>query len=382
MVSQRLSAFSPIGLTLSTDSLSCIIVLWYDSAMPHKWVISFLIVICIPSLAFASFVLDDWNGHPEIVGGVLPTYIHSGFAFGDISGLAGVGYTQRKIWQNPVTGVILTDDPLVYDVLGFDWALSLSHDFGPFSGSLGYMGSYEQSFDSMIAGSTRQNGSTTYTVDPISTWFTSLGTTAKASPYYGDLSGLGTTFFAKLGFGLGPFTFATELVLGLWYYRIEANATFSKPLIAFQGSKELNLYEIQLVDNFSVDYAGGSFVPFSVQGVSSLGSKVRGYNSWTYTTAFNAVNNLDLRFNGPEVFWKGIFPRMIAFFDIGFGVGDYYNTSIAAGPTFLSSIGFQLSSSLTSHADIGYQIAYLMSGHNYTQYGSPIVGEITIKLRF
>ncbi len=40
--------------------------------------------------------------------------------------LGKVGYQERLVWQNPVSGSLLMADPLVYDQLLFDWTLGLN----------------------------------------------------------------------------------------------------------------------------------------------------------------------------------------------------------------------------------------------------------------
>ena len=96
---------------------------------------------------------------------------------GRIPFLAGAGYNQRKVWQDPWTGDVWQEmnpgeslkkdvGPIIYDVLQTEWEIRFSQGFldSPVANkdlltlSAGYNGRFEASGDSFRKGSWRENG--------------------------------------------------------------------------------------------------------------------------------------------------------------------------------------------------------------------------------
>ena len=142
-----------------------------------------------------------------------------------------------------------------------------------------------------------------------------------------------------------------------------------------------DMFTITLVDRGNVNWTDGSMVPVWAQGPVSLGRKVRGFNTWTYNTQFTAVNIFDVRFAGPNLGVKGIFPSVILFYDIGYGCGKYFNTQISEG-NFLMSTGVQVTVSFFDFIDLGYQVAYLFSGEKFSEGTKKVVASFTFFLDF
>jgi len=355
------------------------------------------------------------EGHPEILGGILPTYTHMGANYEGWSFLEnretrlelllGLGYTQRKIWQNPNAGSPLFDDPLVFDVVRTNWSVRLNQSLdgkNHISPYIGYEGTFEYYLDSMVQGSSRQNGSTAYPVQSIATWFSPSSVN---SPYYPDLKGVDTTmlgttlvaglsytdmkntlvtsdgFSSDLSFRYAPTVLNNLLDGTASFYSIDSTSRYAKTLYSLKDAKDLNVYSIVVSDKVNLNWTNGNAVPLYYQGPVSLGQKMRGFSAWTYNTQFTAINSFDLRFSGPEPFFSGIFPRMNLFLDIGYALGNYFNSSVSYGGVFLASSGVQLAVAIFDYLDLGYQLAFLLAGHNYENYNDTIVGSVTLTLK-
>ena len=151
--------------------------------MKKKLFLVTIAVLALLSGAYASdfkFVFGDLGQHAEILGGFLPTYLKAGAIEGhttEIDFLAGAGYNQRKVWQDPWTGDVWQEmnpgeslkkdvGPIIYDVLQTEWEIRFSQGFldSPVANkdlltlSAGYNGRFEASGDSFRKGSWRENG--------------------------------------------------------------------------------------------------------------------------------------------------------------------------------------------------------------------------------
>jgi hypothetical protein len=370
--------------------------------MVRKCISVCFLFFLLPSLLFASwsFVFESWDGHPQIASTLVPTSVRAGTAYDKIvlfSGwqtdlllLGGVGYLQRSLYQNPQTGALLGSNPFIFDLLHFDWTIGLKQYFDTErrqSLFLGYRGSYEQAFDSMAAGKTISSG----LVLDIPTWMATYGPDA----LYGPLSGVGTSIIVQyscdrlidtlvtsdgysftVSLGLGPKLLNTNAS----YLSLEGSAQVATTLHQVLEKKK-NVYSIVLVDRLAFAASYGSFVPFSVQERTSQGSLVRGFGAYQYPRDVVLANQLELRVNGPENFTKGLFPRFLFFFDLGYGFGQLMNTNVqSSGLT--ASFGPALTFVLTDYLNIGYQMAYLIAGTNADHPGAKIVGEIQAHIRY
>lgn len=363
--------------------------------------ISIFLLFMLPTLLFASisFAYDSWEGHPRIGSGLIPTGIRAGAAVKGIPlfhewdtsilMLGKVGYHERMLWQDPVTGIVRSTNPVIYDYFGFDWTLGAQQSFGAEQKHnlfVGYRGSFEYGLDSMIVGDTLSTGvvqslssylsAGNVSYGPLTTFGTSLGISYRYDVLTNFLSTLdGYRLSADLWFG------PKLLNSNASYTLVEAEMLGAKTLASVRETDDRNLYSIVLVDRLSASAAFGTNIALPVQQVSSLGSKVRGFGTYEYLGDMSIANQLDLRFNGPESFTKGIFPHFIGFFDIGYGFGNAYNTVVAASD-LISSVGVSVSFSLLEYFDIGYQMAYLLSGTSRTQPTNVMVGELVGRITF
>ena len=386
--------------------------------MVKKIMVTAVVLLLAVTSVFAAplrFVFGDLGQHPEILMGFLPSYLLAGAGYrpvelieGDVTEiqlLAGLGYNQRKVWQDCLSGEVVKKDSIVYDVLETDWILRFVQGFGDssvagkdlFTMTAGYEGKLEFALDSMVKGQTRNNGiqSVIRSLDDrIGTYDgdiypdlrgnrTALGSVLALQLKYDEMDDRMTTtegFVAKADLKWAPSFLNGALDGKADYYSLTLNAVAAKTVFAYSENGK-DMFTITLVDRGNVNWTDGSMVPVWAQGPVSLGRKVRGYNPWTYNTQFTAVNNLDVRFAGPALGVKGIFPRVNLFFDMGYGCGKYFNTQISEG-NFLMSTGVQVTVSFFDFIDLGYQVAYLFSGEKFSEGTKKVVGSFTFFLDF
>lgn len=386
--------------------------------MVKKIMVTAVVLLLAVTSVFAAplrFVFGDLGQHPEILMGFLPSYLLAGAGYrpvelieGDVTEiqlLAGLGYNQRKVWQDYLSGEVKKEDPIVYDVLETDWILRFVQGFGDSSVAgkdlltitAGYEGKLEFALDSMVKGQTRNNGiqSVIRSLDDrIGTYDgdiypdlrgnrTALGSVLALQLKYDEMDDRMTTtdgFVAKADLKWAPSFLNGALDGKADYYSLTLNAVAAKTVFAYSENGK-DMFTITLVDRGNVNWTDGSMVPVWAQGPVSLGRKVRGFNTWTYNTQFTAVNNFDVRFAGPNLGVKGIFPRVNLFYDIGYGCGKYFNTQISEG-NFLMSTGVQVTVSFFDFIDLGYQVAYLFSGEKFSEGTKKVVGSFTFFLDF
>ena len=387
--------------------------------MVKKIMVTAVVLLLAVTSVFAAplrFVFGDLGQHPEILMGFLPSYLLAGAGYrpvelieGDVTEiqlLAGLGYNQRKVWQDYLSGEVKKEDPIVYDVLETDWILRFVQGFGDSSVAgkdlltitAGYEGKLEFALDSMVKGQTRNNGGSfeikslddrlvgTYDGDiypDLRGNRTALGSVLALQLKYDEMDDRMTTtdgFVAKADLKWAPSFLNGALDGKADYYSLTLNAVAAKTVFAYSENGK-DMFTITLVDRGNVNWTDGSMVPVWAQGPVSLGRKVRGFNTWTYNTQFTAVNNFDVRFAGPNLGVKGIFPRVNLFYDIGYGCGKYFNTQISEG-NFLMSTGVQVTVSFFDFIDLGYQVAYLFSGEKFSEGTKKVVGSFTFFLDF
>ncbi len=387
--------------------------------MVKKIMVTAVVLLLAVTSVFAAplrFVFGDLGQHPEILMGFLPSYLLAGAGYrpvelieGDVTEiqlLAGLGYNQRKVWQNPFSeGEVIKEDPIVYDVLETDWILRFVQGFGDSSVAgkdlltitAGYEGKLEFALDSMVKGQTRNNGGS-FVIDGLNDRIgtydgdiypdlrgnrTALGSVLALQLKYDEMDDRMTTtdgFVAKADLKWAPSFLNGALDGKADYYSLTLNAVAAKTVFAYSENGK-DMFTITLVDRGNVNWTDGSMVPVWAQGPVSLGRKVRGFNTWSYNTQFTAVNNFDVRFAGPNLGVKGIFPRVNLFYDIGYGCGKYFNTQISEG-NFLMSTGVQVTVSFFDFIDLGYQVAYLFSGEKFSEGTKKVVGSFTFFLDF
>ncbi len=405
-----------------------------------KTLLVILIFFVVLGSVFAGdfkFLFTELDQHPEILSGFLPTLTavgtsYEGFEFipGNLTQLQvtiGGGYTQRVVFQSPSNGVPLIANQGIYDCIQFRWNLKLLQGFGSswvegkdlVTVYAGYEGRYEVNTDSMVVGAkryrgyadegTKERGVTAIT--SLDDWFSSFDDASKTdNPIYPDLANDYKAFMNNfyLGVKLNGMDdkmvttdgFLTELKLQFApsflnkkasYYSITLNAVAATTLYELKSSKSSNnVFSVVIIDRVNVNWTDGSKVPIYAQMPVSLGRKVRGFSTNSYNTNFTVVNNLDIRFAGPEPFIDGIFPRLNVFFDVGYYAGDYFNTKISAKSQaedlglkrVLCSVGAQLEMSFFDFIDLGFQVSYLINGDNLRNPEQNVITGATFFLDF
>lgn len=385
-----------------------------------------LCLLCLVFLAISSTFASNWHfvfgdavQHPEIVWGFLPAYINAGIGYNGVSFmegdttdfqlLLGAGYSQRKLWQDPVTGSVIRQDPLIYDVWDFDWSLRFVQGFAENPMNQGsdlltltfaYNGQFEMAKDSMAAGKDRLNG----VKSPVKTIDEFFATANRVdNRIYPEINGdgqfLGTQFAAymklnamednihenngfigKLNLLWGPKALNRALEGFADYFSIRADAIGAYTLYNYEKEGK-SWFSISIVDRVNFGFVSGDAIPAFIQGPESLGRKVRGFNNYTYNTKYTVVNNFDLRLAGPDMGISGLAARVNIFFDMGYGWGELNNTN-EKQENFLCSTGVQGTISFFDFIDLGYQVAYLISGDKFTNGSDRFVGSFTFFLDF
>lgn len=352
--------------------------------MKKRLYVTFAVLILSPILAFSSWsaLYDGWEGHPRILAGLIPTSLGAGISLDWQSGTSfyakgRAGYFERMLWQRPTDGMPIVSDPLLYDLLRFDLEGGLAQRLGSHMASIGYRISYERPFDSMIVGTTLASG----VVDPVAGW--------SSNSVFGRLSGIKGSLEARYRFDRyhDNHSRSDGILIALGgsygtgsYLSLSVEAKGAKTLLA-EMEGEHSLFSIVVVDRIVGSYDLGASIPLSVQEVSAFGAKVRGFSTFQYPVALSMANQLDLRFSGPSVVYRGIFPRMTLFCDVGYGHETVANSTFQA-TGMLASGGVSLHFTLGPYMDLGYQMAYLLVGENHAHPGAKMVGELSAHLRF
>ena len=382
-------------------------------------VVALVVVLSSVSASDWHFWGKDLDQHPEILIGFCPTYLYGGVGYTgfeilpghttDIQLMAGAGYVQRKLFQDPKTGESkfdLATGPIIYDLVQVDWALKFVQGFWDspvepgddlLNITLAYEGKFEGNMKSMVVGKNRKNWET----KPVLTLDEYLA--GSDGSVYPDLQGnhqyLGTNL--NLGFELDLMTDDVETNDGFlfnldidWaplalnsaldgeadFYSIVFNAVGAKTLYQYETNGK-HWFSISLVDRFNINWTSGDKVPVYAQKQGSLGRKVRGYASYSYNSELTIVNNLDLRFTSPAIGVDGLYIRLNIFFDMGYGAGNFYNSDFKQDK-FIASTGAQISFTIFDFIDLGYQVAYLINGVNYAKGSSPFTSSFLFFLDF
>ena len=392
------------------------------------------ILILLTSVVFAgdfNFVLTELDQHPELLAGFLPTLTSIGTRYEGltlikgnttaIQGTIGGGYTQRILYQNPIDGTVLDGDFGVFDSVQLRWNLKLSQGFGDswvegldlFTLYLGYEGrmEYNRSYGSLaVNDGAKAIGHSTNNdiVKDLYAWFKDFGSSAiNTTTIYPDIAGdyraFMTNFYGGIKLNLMEDLMvsnkgATFEVKGQWapsfikdgtdFYSLTFNAVAGATILEVKnGRNGTNNFSVVAIDRVNVNWTDGNAVPVYASMPNSLGRKVRGFNTNSYNTNFTVVNNFDLRFAGPEPLIDGIFPRLNLYFDVGYHMGDYFNTgkngvAAVSDSNLLCSTGFQLEMCFFDFIDLGFQFSYLIKGTNLRQPDNRFITGATFFLDF
>ncbi len=344
-------------------------------------------LLLLPALLFAqwSALYEGWNGHPRIVGGVVPTVLSAGISYQSrgktsLSALSTFGYTERMLYQDPVTGK-LSGDVLIYDVVQASSLAAVTQSFGVHHLSLGVQGTFERALDSLMVGKADLPSGK---VNPLSTW--------SANSIYGNLTGLQGKAFFHYRFGeISGMPISGAGALGDLHLAYSFGTHSLSATAALLGMTTLHhttegkqsLFAISFADRISASYIHGDTITLLEQEETTLGEKVRGFGTYQYPLTFSIANQAELRFSGPELLGSAIFPRFVIFVDVGYGVGEVANATAAGiSQRLLASAGGTLVFTIGPWMDFGYQVAYLIAGENPAYPQAKIVGQLMAHLRF
>ena len=153
------------------------------------------------------------------------------------------------------------------------------------------------------------------------------------------------------------------------FYRFNATFKGFQTLYTSPATGDFNFLSVYVGDFVSVDYAGGSSIPWYVQESTgglqpraTVDDWVRGFETGAYGTTFKAVNNFDIRFQGPAMIWPSVAPGAYVFTDAGYYngfVGDPTNT--AGG--VLASVGAGGYLDVFDAANVTGYLAFPVYGH-------------------
>jgi hypothetical protein len=163
----------------------------------------------------------------------------------------------------------------------------------------------------------------------------------------------------------GPRFFFNALSGDSDYLRFNATFSWFQPLYDVAPDRPVNLLTLYLGEYFSLDYAAGFGAPVPLyirqtfggrNQLVGLGAQVRGVDAGSLDTNLKAVNNLELRANGPALFHPDIIPGLVVFWDSGYynQVGEAGISAPASG--FVTTIG---AGGFLTFLDIGTGAGYV-----------------------
>jgi hypothetical protein len=285
---------------------------------------------------------------------------------------AGGGYEDNKIFRDDATGEPLPlyslqggamkrTPQVVKDWVNFQWELALIQGIIPAvdpatkkDNLLEAFAYYRGRFDKVLSDKTASVFPDRYDL-----------------VYTGFMGGLSLNALAVDGHGLKSGIYAEASLEGAPgalnpdkadYLRANAKLSCALPLFDMAGEK--NLFSVYLADFASVDYAFGETIPLFVDQSfggrdlrKSLGNCVRGLPETAFDSRLKAVNNLELRVNGPAFLAPTIMPIAYAFLDAGYYSGYSRAAAAAEDSGFLVSVGGGLALNLLDIAQVGVAVS-------------------------
>jgi hypothetical protein len=170
------------------------------------------------------------------------------------------------------------------------------------------------------------------------------------------------------------------------FYRLNTTLIGFRTLYAAPARGEMNALSVYVGDFISVDYAGGTSIPFYVsESTGGLNPRattddwVRGFETGSYDTTFKAVNNFDIRVQGPAIMFPSVVPGVYAFTDEGFYNGFNGDPTNTAGG-FLASVGAGGYLDFLDLANLTGYLAFPVYGHRVD--GAPFAISFHFSLDF
>jgi hypothetical protein len=367
--------------------------------------LAIVLIFSIPVTAgdFA-FVFDGTETNPEFLFDFFPTYVRLGTSYtgfelidGNITEVILIGsggYGHTKVWtdSNGIPfdpGIIDIDDEYFVDLqsynnilLGADFRLQqfLNPAIPIMRGDLAAYAEYGISWMHPL-----ENGDASFGLDGSEAAYPdrggalwnrlSIGSFLDAVEKGASPDG----YIASIKVAFAPDFFANSYLGIANYSRVEASFVYYFPLLERTQANGLNLFALYLADRVAAHIVLGELVPQRVQKPVALGTLMRGFEKNSFGTRFTAVNNLEVRLAGPEIFLKNLYPRIQLFLDVGTYAGEYLNT-LHSDSGFLASTGFEAALTVFNLVSVGYRGAFVLKGENMA--GSSYVGGIMANLQF
>ena len=296
----------------------------------------------------------------------LPSLLEGKASYLDLR--AGGGWEDRSLFRDPITGEPLPNadpdgaDTAVlddYTWLNFQWDLAFYQGLVPGGYKADLLEAfvmYRGRFDKTLA----KAGETPAFDDWDELFYTGFMGGLCWNGLFKDRHGLREGLYAEGTFELAPGALNASLAD---FRRASAKAAYALPL--FGEKDEMGGFQGYLIDFAAVDYAQGEAVPAYVNQSfggrilrDSLGDCVRGYISRSYDAGLKAVNNLELRVNGPAFLKDSLYPIAFAFVDAGY-YGGYAGAPAAYADDsgFLASAGGGIALSVLDLAQVSFVVA-------------------------
>ena len=366
-----------------------------------------LFAICVSTFAVAgdfSFVFDSIETHPEFLYDFFPTYYRAGCNYSgfeliegnmtEVILVGGAGYGHTKLWTDYAglpfgPGSVDTENETFRDLQSYNSVLldadlrlqqSLNPVVVPAPGKLAAYLEYGIAWMNPL-----ENGDGSYGLDgtdkaypdnPGALWNeisvgVFLDTIEKAAVRSGYRGEVVAAFAPR---------FLANSVIGETNYKMITGSFVSYfPIYAVSQANGFNLFGIYLADRAAAILASGDAFPQREQYPIALGTLVRGFEKNSFGTSFVAVNNFEVRFSGPELLLRKLYPRLHLFFDVGAYAGEYLNTGYKDSGV-IASTGFEAALSLVDLFSAGYRGAFAVKGNNVND--SVYTGGIMLNLQF
>lgn len=349
-----------------------------------------------------SFTIADADNHPEVVFGLVPTYLRLGLEYSGLNLLpdretnlmlfTGGGYGQRSVWTDAEGGPLdasaidlsseTTTDARKYDIWRADTGVRvqqvLTRESEP--ALLAAYAQYELHWETPL-----ENGVYSFAfAGPASAYPDQDGVLVNqliVGAFRDSIKRGVLTSGLRLESSLraAPDFLANEVVGRSNFYQLSATAKAFLPVFESLRANGLNRLSVYLADRAVTDLFLGDAVPQITRKPAALGTKMRGFEKNSYGTTLTFVNNFELRVAGPALPLALLYPRLHLFLDAGVYCGSYLNTHFVAGG-FLSSAGFEVVLSLFGFIDVGYRGSFILAGENMRR--TAFVGEIITSLLF
>jgi hypothetical protein len=333
-----------------------------------------------PAVSFALGVIDT----SDILSGMVPTYLQAGIAYHGIELIDGKKTTLKLLLGGARTAYTLWTDadgdpllsaPIDLDVLKFAfWQADFKVRFE--QELIDNLDVYAE-LNTVWALPMENSGGTSSTI-------LDTGTSEDAYPdkdgmlsnilkigFLYDMVEKGHMkegFEADISISAAPALLLNEMIGKTDFYQANLTLEGFFPLytIPMEGTNENQWLSLYIADRIQADYIWGSAVPQLFQKYPSLGKKMRGFEANSLGVNFAVVNNFELRAAGPELILFDTsfgYPRIHIFTDIGYCLGNYFNTA-TFGSMFAASAGIEAAVDIFNFLDVGYRYGFIVAGDN------------------